>query len=155
MSNDHHAASAHNLMNSERQGVLCTLSLKHDGWPFGSVTPYALAASGEPVILISGLAEHTRNILADPRVSLFIQDAEAINNPQAGARLTLMGIAAPVAESEIEDAARRYVARFPEAQQSFQLGDFRLYKIELRQARFIGGFGEMGWLQQDELITTA
>ncbi len=152
MSNDHRAAAVRKLMNNERQGVLCTLSLKHDGWPFGSVTPYALSAAGEPIILISGLAEHTRNILADSRVSLFIQDAEAMSNPQAGARLTLMGIATPVTESEIEDATRRYSARFPESQQSFQLGDFRLFKIELKQARFIGGFGEMGWLQRDELV---
>ncbi|HWQ34775.1 MAG TPA: pyridoxamine 5'-phosphate oxidase family protein [Blastocatellia bacterium] len=144
--------SVRRLLSQERQGVLCTLSQKHGGWPFGSVTPYALSAAGEPVILVSELAEHTRNLRADSRVSLFVQDSAAADTPQAGARLTLMGLAAPVPENEIADAARRYLQRFPEAQQNFQLGDFTLFRIEVRQARFIGGFGEMGWVQRDELL---
>ncbi|HZS06950.1 MAG TPA: pyridoxamine 5'-phosphate oxidase family protein [Blastocatellia bacterium] len=150
MSNSDHTASVRMLMNAERQGVLCTLSRKFDGWPFGSVTPYALSASGEPIILVSDLAEHTRNVRADPRVSLFIQDSAATNDPQAGARLTLMGLAVPVAEGELDEAQQRYLERFPEARQNFQLGDFTLFKIELRQARFIGGFGQMFWLPREE-----
>lgn len=152
MTTSDRAAAVRRLAGRESQGVLCTLSQKHGGWPFGSVTPYALTASGEPVILVSELAEHTRNLRADPRVSLFIQDSSAAS-PQAGARLTLMGMAAPVPESEYADAAQRYLQRFPEARQNFQLGDFTLFKIEVRQARFIGGFGEMGWVQREDLIT--
>ncbi|MFN7946937.1 MAG: pyridoxamine 5'-phosphate oxidase family protein [Blastocatellia bacterium] len=155
MSASDRAATVHRLLGQESQGVLCTLSQKHDGWPFGSVTPYALTASGEPLILVSELAEHTRNLRADPRVSLFIQDSANAANPQAGARLTLMGLAAPVSESEYADAAQRYLQRFPEAHLNFQLGDFTLFKIEVRQARFIGGFGEMGWVQREDLMTSS
>lgn len=144
-------AAVRQLLGSEKQGVLCTLSQRHGGWPFGSVTPYALSASGDPLILISELAEHTRNIRADDRVSLFVQDAEAVNS-QAEARVTLMGIAVPVPEEEVEDATRRYLQRFPEAVQNFEFGDFRLFKIEFRQARFIRGFGEMGWVQQEDWL---
>jgi putative heme iron utilization protein len=152
MSASDRAASVRRLLSQEKNGVLSTLSQKHDGWPFGSITPYALDSSGEPLILVSELAEHTRNLRADPRVSLFVQDLTAGGDAQAGARVTLMGLAAPVAESEFEDAARRYLARFPEAQRNFQLGDFTLFRIEAQQARFIAGFGEMGWVQRDELI---
>jgi hypothetical protein len=140
------------LLEQQRHGVLSTLSQRHSGWPFGSVVPYALLASGEPVILISALAEHTRNIVADARVSLFVQDEIAAANPQAGARVTLLGTAAPVSERDLADASRRYLQRFPEASQTAAMGDFTFFKIELQQARFIGGFGEMGWLQRDQLI---
>jgi putative heme iron utilization protein len=145
MSNSERAELVRHLLRQEKYGVLSTLSVKHAGWPFGSATPYALTASDEPLIFISSLAEHTRNMLHDPRVSLFIQDTSTNANPQASARATLLGVVEPVAETEREDAAQRYLQRFPEAAQNFQLGDFRLLKIAVQHVRYIGGFGEMFW----------
>lgn len=137
-----------NLLEHETQGLLSTLSKKYEGWPFGSITPYAISASGEPIIFVSSLAEHTRNFLNDSRVSLFIQDTSADNNnPQANARATLLGLATNVDEKEYSEAAQAYLMRFPEARQNFQLGDFRLYKIEVKHIRYIGGFGEMFWME--------
>src|SRR5437879_12351747 len=57
------------LLAAERHAVLATLSASRDGWPFASVAPYALSADGEPLLLLSDLAEHTRNVRADPRAS--------------------------------------------------------------------------------------
>src|SRR6266700_696450 len=91
-------APARALIQEEQHGVLCTISLKMSGYPFGSVTPYALTKDGEPTILISEIAEHTKNLRADPRVSLFIQESAFLNDTQSGRRITLMGLAEPVAE---------------------------------------------------------
>ncbi|MFN0119252.1 MAG: HugZ family protein [Blastocatellia bacterium] len=151
MNDQNKALAIRRLLEQERHGVLSTISLKCDGWPFGSVTPYALSAAGTPLILVSGLAEHTRNLVADPRVSLFVQDTSRLSNPQAAARVTLLGRATPVAEEGIETAATLYLARFPEAGQMFQLGDFRLFSVQPWQARYIGGFGEMFWARPEDL----
>ena len=111
MSNSDRAALVRNLLEQEKYGVLSTLSNKHEGWPFGSITPYAISAAGDPLIFVSSLAEHTRNLLHDPRVSLFIQASATTTNPQANARATLLGLATSVAENEQADAAQRYAAR--------------------------------------------
>jgi putative heme iron utilization protein len=139
------------LLRQEKYGVLSTLSVKHAGWPFGSAMPYALTTADEPLIFVSSLAEHTRNMAADPRVSLFIQDTATNANPQSIARATLLGVIEAVREDEIEDATNRYLQRFPEAAQNFQLGDFRLLKIAVQHVRYIGGFGEMFWIQGESL----
>ena len=152
MSRKEQSLRALRLLRKEKQGVLCTLSQALDGWPFASLTPYAFAASGAPIILTSTLAEHTRNICADPRVSLFVLDSEAPANPQAGARITVMGLADPVDNFEVEDARRRYLERFPEAESLFQMSDFTLFKLSIERVRFIAGFGEIFWLNGDDLI---
>ena len=146
MSNSDRTEVVRNLLRQEKYGVLSTLSVKHEGWPFGSATPYALTASDEPLIFVSSLAEHTRNMMTDPRVSLFIQDTATNGNPQTIARATLLGVVEPVVETERDDAAQRYLQRFPEAAQNFQLGGFSMLKIVVQQVRYIGGFGEMFWI---------
>ncbi len=149
MSNSDRVETVRKLLREEKYGVLSTLSVKHDGWPFGSATPYALTATDEPLIFVSSLAEHTRNMMADPRVSLFIQDTLTKANPQSIARATLLGVVEPVPETESEDAANRYLQRFPEAAQNFQLGGFSMLKIAVQNVRYIGGFGEMFWVSQN------
>lgn len=151
MSNSDRTEIVRQLLRQEKYGVLSTLSVKHEGWPFGSATPYALTANGEPLIFVSSLAEHTRNMMNDPRVSLFIQDTATNANPQAIARATLLGLVEAVHENELEDAAKLYLQRFPEAAQNFQLGDFHLLKIVVQNVRYIGGFGEMFWIQGESL----
>lgn len=151
MSNSDRTELVRQLLQQEKYGILSTLSIKHAGWPFGSATPYALTAQDDPLIFVSSLAEHTRNMMNDPRVSLFIQDTATTANPQTIARATLLGVVEAVAENELEDAARRYLQRFPEAAQNFQLGDFRLLKIVVQNVRYIGGFGEMFWIQRESL----
>src|SRR5690242_12322183 len=56
---------ARSLLRARTEGVLCTISKRVAGWPFGSVAPYALGARGEPILYISTIAEHTKNIKAD------------------------------------------------------------------------------------------
>lgn len=139
----------------ERNAMLCTLSKKIDGWPFGSITPYAVGATGEPIILISEIAEHTRNLREDARASLLVQDSQAANDPQSGARVTLMGYAIPVPSAFAEDARRRYLDLFPGSASYFQIHDFTLFQIKVSRVRFIGGFGEIHWLDGGEVTTSA
>jgi heme oxygenase (biliverdin-IX-beta and delta-forming) len=136
------------LLVQERHGMLATLSVRHGGWPFGSVVEYATRCDGAPIFLFSELAEHTRNVRADARASLLVQDSHAREEPLAGARVTLVGRLAPTSDS---DATRRYLERHPQAKEYIALGDFKVWVLEPAQARFVNGFGDMGWLEGDRL----
>jgi putative heme iron utilization protein len=140
------AAAAQVLLAAESVGVLSTISVRRPGTPYGSVTPYALSSAGQPLLLLSGLAAHTHNLRADPRAGLFVGDRSAAADPQAGARLSLMGRAVPVGEADAPDARDRYLARWPQAGSTLALGDFSFWRFEIEEARFIAGFGEIRWL---------
>jgi putative heme iron utilization protein len=149
-----HVEEASRFIQAEHDGMLCTLSQKMDGWPFGSIAPYALTAAGEPLILISEIAEHTRNLRADARASFLIQ-ASNTKDQQASARATLMGYAMPVAQPFLEDAQRRYLEVVPNAASYYATHDFSLFKIQIAQVRFIGGFGNIHWIEGDEIVDHA
>lgn len=145
------AAQARRYLRAQRYGVLSTLSQKLGGYPFGSLAPYVLDHAARPVILISRLAEHTRNIDADPRVSLLVH--EPAGDLQAAARVTLIGEAAPL---DAPTAFRsRYVRFFPEAARLLALGDFSFYAITPRTIRFIGGFGDIRWISAEQYAPPA
>jgi putative heme iron utilization protein len=133
------------LLESQPHGVLATLSTRHDGWPFASVTPYALTEAGAPILLLSALAEHTRNLHADARASLFVRDDTT--DPLAGARVTVLGRVESAHDAVLRE---RYVQRHPEAQAYFAMADFGLYVLRPQRARFVGGFGDMGWIDLAE-----
>jgi putative heme iron utilization protein len=139
------------LLEAERHAVLATLSAHRAGWPFASVTPYALTPEGEPLLLLSDLAEHTRNVRSDARASLLIQDSASLEDPQAGARVTLIGQVEPVPAEAEPTARERYVGRHPQAVEYLAMADFHLFMLRVAEARFISGFGDMGWLQANQL----
>ena len=139
------------LLVGERQGVLATLSSRRQGWPFASVAPYALTANAEPLLLLSDLAEHTRNLRHDSRASLLVQDSAALQDPQAGSRVTLLGRAEPLPAEEVGVAQQSYLQRHPQAEGYFSMSDFHLYVLRVSEARFIGGFGDMGWIDAERL----
>ena len=96
------ADAAHALYAASHQGILSTLSLELAGYPFGSVVSFAPDRAGLPVLLISSIAEHTRNLQADPRCSLIV--TEPGDDGQALGRLTLVGDAEPVTTDGIRAA---------------------------------------------------
>lgn len=146
------AGEARALLRHVKHGVLGTLSRRHDGWPFGSIVPYALDRTGAPLILIASIAEHTRNIAADDRVSLLVhEDAVPGTDVQARGRLTILGRAETLPEAELDDAAARYLARVPSAADYFATHDFGFRRIQAMKHRFIGGFGSIFWLEPGEL----
>jgi heme oxygenase (biliverdin-IX-beta and delta-forming) len=141
------ASEARQLLRAHRYGVLCTLSKKFDGHPFGSIAPYLTDHDGSLLILISTLAEHTRNILADPRVSLITHN-QADPHIQTQGRVTVVGEARLVAERE--QAGKRYLRYFSEARDYFTMHDFSFYRIAPQAIRYIGGFGNIHWVKAED-----
>lgn len=129
------------------EGVLSTISLDVPGYPFGSITPYASDAQGRPVILISDIAQHTKNILADSRVSLTL--AEGGEDAQAAGRVTILGDARPVPAEELDVARARYERRYPQSRAYHAQHDFRFFRIEPVRVRYIGGFGRIHWISAE------
>ena len=138
--------TASEFLRTQRYGVLATHSRSLPGYPFGSITPYVLGARGEPVIYISTLAEHTKNIADDPRVSLTVFDPADGKDPQAGARLTLLADAYALAD-DAAAAGERYCRYFPAARAYADTHDFAFYALRAVRVRFIGGFGKIGWIE--------
>ena len=145
------ANEALQFLRSTRSGVLSTFSAKYAGYPFGSVAPFVLDQSGQPVILISTIAEHTHNIVANPKVSLLVFAGD--DDLQANARLTLIGEAKLIDKQDV-DLRARYLRYLPQAASYFDMHDFNFYRIEIAHIRYIAGFGRMGWIDGTELTHT-
>lgn len=142
---------ARKFLRSTRSGILSSHSARFEGYPFGSVAPFVLDHGCQPVILISNIAEHTKNIIANPKVSLLVfAGAEDL---QANARLTLLGEAVKINKDEDTNLRARYLRYLPQASSYFDMHDFAFYRIAIQQARYIGGFGKMSWLSDDDLYT--
>jgi putative heme iron utilization protein len=127
--------------------VLGTLSLALPGYPFVSIVPYVLDERAWPVVLVSRLAEHTRNMAADARVSLFVH--EALADVQAGARVTLMGQGTRLEDPDGIKA--RYFRYFPHARSYYDTDtlDFDFYCIEPVTLRVVGGFARVHWVSRE------
>ncbi|MDO9225563.1 MAG: DUF2470 domain-containing protein [Pseudomonadota bacterium] len=134
---------ARRFTRSQHSGVLSTLSKRLDGFPFGSVAPFILDHCGQPVILISDIAEHTKNIVADPRVSLIVQPYST--DMQVNGRVTIIGRATRLEEKD--RLAPRYLRFHPQAETYFAMHDFQFYRIEPVRIRYIGGFGRIHWVE--------
>jgi putative heme iron utilization protein len=140
--------AAKKLMRETRSGALATL-MAGSGDPYCSLVNVASAADGSPLLLISRLALHTKNILADPRVSLMLDERKE-GDPLEGARVMLMGRALITDDPE---ARRRYLARQPEAEMFAGFGDFAFYRIDLVGAHLVAGFGRIVDLKPVDLLT--
>jgi heme iron utilization protein len=137
------------LLTHEGDGVLSTLSVDVAGFPFGSVTPYCLDRDFVPNILISSIAQHTKNIKANPKVSLLISETHTQTNKQALSRLTYIGEAQKVEDDG--DIKKRYLSFYPSAASYFKTHDFSFYRINPVRLRFIGGFGKIYWIEAVDL----
>jgi len=134
-------------LRGRRFGVLSTQSKRIAGYPFGSVVPYMVDHDATLVILVSRLAEHTRNIEADPRVSLTV--FEAVADVQAGSRVTMVGDCTKIPSGDpVRD---RYLRIHPHAAEHLQL-DFDFHRIVPVATRHIGGFGTVRWVHADLVV---
>lgn len=147
------ATEARQFLRSTRSGILSTHSAKHAGYPFGSVAPFVLDHAGNPIILISNIAEHTKNITANPKISLLV--FAGTEDLQANARLTLLGEAVQIDKSADSDLRARYLRYLPQAATYFDMHDFAFYRIRPTHIRYIGGFGKMSWMEVDNVAAPA
>lgn len=142
---DELSQAVQNLLLAERSGVLCTNSTSRRGYPFGSLTPYALDAKHRPVLLMSSMGVHAGNLKADPRASLFIAEGSGTGGALSQGRVNLMGRVVELPEDELAEARAAYLAAHPEALEWVDFGDFAFYRLEVETAYYVGGFGVMGW----------
>jgi len=140
--------AAKKLLREARSGALATL-MPGTGDPYCSLVNVATAADGTPLLLISGLAVHTKNVIADSRLSLMLDERKA-GDPLEGARVMLMGRAQRTEDAE---ARRRYLARQPEAQTFAGFRDFAFYRIEPTGAHLVAGFGRIVDLAPADILT--
>lgn len=138
-----------NLLHSAPASTLATQSIQMPGYPYATVVPNVLDEQHRPILLISALAEHTKNLLADPKVSISVNES-GITNVQDGQRLTLVGDA----ERFEPDQAliTRYLRYVPAAEQYLTL-DFMFFRIIPKRLRYIGGVGKMGWVEAEDFDT--
>jgi putative heme iron utilization protein len=141
-------AEARSFVRGQHSGVLSTLSRRLEGYPFGSVAPFVVDHAGRPVVLISDLAEHTKNIVADPRVSLIVQPYSP--DMQVNGRVTVIGRAVRLPEKDI--LGPRYLRFHPQAESYFAMHDFQFYRIEPVRVRYIGGFGRIHWVEPESYL---
>ncbi len=131
------------LVRAADRAALSTALADSDGWPYGSLVLAACDQDASPLLLMSDLAEHARNIAADPRLALLYDGTAGLDDPLAGARATLVGRAEKTGEPRHR---ARYLARHPSAQGYIAFTDFQLYRVRIERAHLVAGFGRIEWL---------
>ena len=147
------AERARTLAYLGRVGMLATVSRRHPGHPFASVMPYALDEVGRPLFLISTMAMHTQNLETDPRASLLVTQPGWTGDPLAAGRLTLMGDVRRVPAADVTVARDRYLARHERARYWVDFEDFALWRLEIADLYFVGGFAAMDWVTAGDYTT--
>jgi heme oxygenase (biliverdin-IX-beta and delta-forming) len=145
-----YAERARTLISQTAIGTLATISRKREGFPFGSLMPYAVDAQGQPLFLISNMAMHTQNLKADARASLFVAQGSADEDPLGAARATLVGEAQPIPENHVARAKEIYLAAHENSKHWVDFADFAFYRLEVEDLYYVGGFGVMGWVEARE-----
>ena len=132
----------------QQRGTLCTLARDPAGYPYGSLVLHALDADGHPLLLLSTLAEHTKNLLTDGRGSLLVCDTlPPGGDPLALARATLLG---RLARATDEAAPEHYFAAHPATRSYLGMKDFAFYRLTVESLRYIGGYGRMSWVTAED-----
>lgn len=143
--------AARALIRSRGEAVLATL-MADGGGPYASLVLVACGHDLSPVLLISTLAEHTKNIQADARISLLFDGTAGLEDRLTGPRLTLIGRA----EKTKDDALiRRYLAHHPSAAGYAGFTDFAYFRMVVERAHLVAGFGRIHWLSWQEVLTNA
>ena len=130
------------LLKSQKVGVLSTNF--EDSYPFGSLVPYVLDDKGNPIIYISDLAIHTKNLENYSKCTLTVSK---VNKQDVfnSSRATILAEAKKVDAKEVEEL---YFKKFPKAKKFAKLHDFSFYRLEVQKTYFVGGFGNIGWVEK-------
>jgi hypothetical protein len=142
---------AKSLLRRSRQGALATL-MAGSGDPYCSLVNVASHPDGSPILLISRLAVHTRNLLADTRVSLML-DERVEGDPLEGSRIMLAGRAEEAASPDLEIVRRRYLNAHPSAEAFVNFKDFSFFRIRPGGTHLVAGFGRILDLKPEQFLT--
>src|SRR5579862_7988273 len=130
---------------ADRAALASTLG---DGRPYASLVLLAWDLDGAPLLLLSDLAEHSRNLARDPRLALLIDGTCGLADPLAGPRASLISKAGPIGDERL---LARFLARHPSAETYARFADFKLYRVDVERAHFVAGFGRIRWIEAKEL----
>jgi heme oxygenase (biliverdin-IX-beta and delta-forming) len=146
-----HVAIARDLIRSRDRAALST-ALAEDGTPYGSLVSVAADEDGSPLLFISELSEHSKNLARETRAALLYAAPESDVDPLTQPRVTAMGRMV-----RTDDAAQiaRYVARHPEAERYRAFRDFHLWRMTVERAHLVAGFGAIRWLSASDVIGPA
>lgn len=146
---DDPASLARNLIRSQPTATLSTIAAD-GGWPYGSLVLVATDMAGQPVLLISTLAQHTKNLAADGRASLLFDGTVGLAERLTGARATVLGKAVRCeGDTSIRD---RFLSRHPSAAGYVDFGDFAFWRLEVERAHQVAGFGRINWIEKQDLL---
>ena len=137
------------IRQAERASLASSLARDGSAWPYASLVLAATDHDGSPLLLLSDLADHSRNIARDPRVALLYDGTAGWSDPLAGPRASVLGRAV------ISDEPRllaRFVARHAGAKLYSGFKDFHLYRVEVESAHLVAGFGRIEWLAASALL---
>lgn len=139
------------LVRQARTAALSTL-VRRTGHPFGSLVTTACEPDGTPIVLLSTLAAHSRNLADDSRASLLFVEG-GLGDPQQGGRVTLVGRLERIADDASQ--RRRYLTRNPDAALYAGFADFAFFRLELEDCHLVAGFGRaMRVRREDYLLAT-
>jgi len=142
-----HAERARTLVARIPTGTLCTIAIDPAGYPYGSFVTVAFE-HGDPVFLISELAEHTRNLKRDSRASLMVAEGGS-SDPLANGRVTILGPCTRI-DGDGGSTRRAFLAAHPDSAYYAGFRDFAFWKLRAESVRYIGGYGRMSWIGRDE-----
>jgi putative heme iron utilization protein len=148
------AARARAVMRMADRAALATLRAavpdgNGAGWPFPSLVLVAFDHDATPVLLLSDLADHTRNLAADPRVGLLFDATAGMEEPLAGTRVSVLGRAVAGDRRHLRE---RFLRRHPAAAAYAGFGDFRIWQVGIESVHLVAGFGRIHHLPGNVII---
>lgn len=176
------SAVVRRLMKEARQAALATTlappgldqspgqgrDLGDSGQPYASLVLVALDNDGSPILLLSDLADHSRNLKAEPRAALLFDGTAGLKDPLTGPRASVLGRITPVTPgADAGEATRdapgdppgdttgclraRFLARHPSAATYADFSDFHFYRMTVESAHLVAGFGRIHWLMGTDI----
>jgi heme iron utilization protein len=125
------------------------LATSLNGAPYASLVLFAVDIDGSPLLLLSDLAQHSRNIAFDPRVSLLLDATQSHPDPLAGPRLTLLGRAVSIDDAR---CIGRFVSHHPASSGYAGFRDFHLYRVTVERGHLVAGFGRIDWIDGTDFV---
>lgn len=146
------AERARRLVRAVPKAALGTILRAAGGHPYVSLVSVATAHDGAPLLLLSDLSDHAKNLKVDDRLSLLFDGTGEMEDPLAGERVSLLG---RLTRTDGSSDRARYLARHPAAALYADFGDFAFYRMSVERAHLVGGFGRIHWLDgADVLVAT-
>ncbi len=143
--------NAQELLTLNQTGILSTISSAVQDYPFGSITPYDIDEFGRLIIFVANISEHYRNLSKNPRSCLFVPDYFGFYDPQAHARVGVLGDFIQVTDTaEEKNVSASYWKRFPDSVSREIAHSFVYFRCTPQRLRWIGGFGEIRWIESKQ-----